>query len=181
MNGSAALLSLTIDRLATPIGVALLVVDANGALCALDWEDYEDRMRRLLGRFHGAVRLIEGEATAARALLARYFAGELVALDAIAIRTLGGTPFQRGVWTALRAIPAGTVTSYGALALSLEAPGAMRAVGMANGSNPIGVVVPCHRVIGANGTLTGYGGGLERKRWLLQHEGALRHSTPRLL
>ena len=83
-----------------------------------------------------------------------------------------GTPFQRRVWAALRAIPAGETTSYGALARLLDAPGASRAVGLANGANPIGIVVPCHRVIGADGSLTGFGGGLARKQWLLQHEGA---------
>jgi len=84
---------------------------------------------------------------------------------------VAGTPFQRKVWTALRTIPVGTTTNYGALAARLDVPKAVRAVGHANGSNPISIVVPCHRVIGANGSLTGYGGGLERKRWLLQHEG----------
>lgn len=180
MNGSAAPLTLTVDRMPTPIGVSLLAVDAKGALCALDWDEYEDRLERLVARFGGAVRLVEGEAPAVRALLERYFSGDLAALDAIEIRTLGGTPFQRRVWTALRAIPAGTTTSYGALARLLDVPGAMRAVGMANGANPIGVVVPCHRVIGADGTLTGYGGGLERKSWLLRHEGALPPAVPEL-
>jgi methylated-DNA-[protein]-cysteine S-methyltransferase len=84
---------------------------------------------------------------------------------------LAGTPFQRSVWSALRRIPAGTTTSYGALAEHIERPTAVRAVGHANGANPISVVVPCHRVIGADGSLTGYGGGLDRKRWLLAHEG----------
>ena len=84
---------------------------------------------------------------------------------------VAGTPFQRKVWTALPKIPTGTTMSYGALAAKLNAPNAMRAVGHANGSNPISVVVPCHRLIGANGTLVKYGGGLERKRWLLEHEG----------
>jgi methylated-DNA-[protein]-cysteine S-methyltransferase len=84
---------------------------------------------------------------------------------------VGGTPFQRKVWAALPAIPAGTTMSYGALAAKLDAPRAMRAVGHANGSNPISVVVPCHRLIGASGSLVKYGGGLQRKRWLLRHEG----------
>ena len=85
----------------------------------------------------------------------------------------GGTPFQRAVWDALRAIPYGTTTSYGALARRLGDPRATRAVGAANGQNPIPIVVPCHRVVGSRGELTGFGGGLERKRWLLEHEGAL--------
>jgi methylated-DNA-[protein]-cysteine S-methyltransferase len=86
---------------------------------------------------------------------------------------VAGTPFQHKVWTALPKIPAGTTMSYGALAARLDVPKAMRAVGHANGSNPISVVVPCHRLIGANGSLVKYGGGLERKRWLLEHEGVV--------
>ena len=85
---------------------------------------------------------------------------------------VAGTPFQQKVWNALPKIPAGTTLSYGALAAKLKMPKAVRAVGHANGSNPISVVLPCHRLIGANGSLVKYGGGLQRKRWLLQHEGA---------
>ncbi|MGL4287365.1 MAG: methylated-DNA--[protein]-cysteine S-methyltransferase, partial [Phreatobacter sp.] len=95
------------------------------------------------------------------------------AIDAIAITT-STTDFQAAVWSALRRIPAGKTMSYGALAAQLGRPNAARAVGHANGSNPISIVVPCHRLIGANAALTGYGGGIERKRWLLTHEGALR-------
>ena len=102
--------------------------------------------------------------------LQRYFAGKLQAIDEIAIET-GGTPFQSNVWRALRKIPVGTTLSYGRMAHRLKCPLAVRAVGFANGSNPICVVVPCHRLIGADGSLTGYGGGLERKQWLLEHEG----------
>jgi methylated-DNA-[protein]-cysteine S-methyltransferase len=101
--------------------------------------------------------------------LGAYFEGQLDALDRLPVAA-GGTPFQRLVWSALRTIPAGTTTSYGRLAASIGRPGASRAVGLANGANPIGIVVPCHRVIGAAGQLTGYGGGLDRKRWLLEHE-----------
>jgi methylated-DNA-[protein]-cysteine S-methyltransferase len=90
----------------------------------------------------------------------------------------GGTPFQRAVWTGLTTIAPGQTLSYGALAARLGCPSAVRAVGTANGSNPISVVVPCHRVIGADGTLTGYGGGLTRKRWLLNHEGAAFRDQP---
>jgi len=84
-----------------------------------------------------------------------------------------GTPFQQRVWTALLDIPHGVTISYGELATRLGDPKASRAVGLANGRNPISIVIPCHRVIGANGNLTGYGGGLDRKEWLLRHEGAL--------
>jgi methylated-DNA-[protein]-cysteine S-methyltransferase len=163
----------TLDRLQTPIGTALLVTDAEGALRALDWEDYEPRMRQLLRLQYGVPVLENARAPAGiRAALSAYFAGELACLDAIKWR-VAGTAFQRKVWTALRAIPVGTTTSYGALAARLDMPTAVRAVGHANGSNPISVVVPCHRVIGANGSLTGYGGGLQRKRWLLEHEGVV--------
>jgi len=105
-----------------------------------------------------------------RAALSRYFEGDLDSLGTIRWR-VAGTPFQRRVWTALPTIPAGRTMSYGALAAQLKMPRAVRAVGHANGANPISVVIPCHRLIGANGSLVKYGGGLERKRWLLKHEG----------
>jgi methylated-DNA-[protein]-cysteine S-methyltransferase len=97
-----------------------------------------------------------------------YFAGELMRFD-VALDTRG-TPFQRRVWDALQAVPYGTTTTYGALAALIGEPRAIRAVGAANGRNPISVIVPCHRLVGADGSLTGYGGGLDRKRWLLEHE-----------
>ena len=160
-----------LDRLQTPIGTALLVTDADGILRALDWEDHEPRMRELLRRQYGALAVDNAQAPDdVRAALSGYFAGELDRLSTIRWR-VAGTAFQRQVWTALTTIPAGTTMSYGALAAKLNAPKAMRAVGHANGSNPISVVVPCHRLIGANGALVKYGGGLERKRWLLEHEG----------
>ena len=105
----------------------------------------------------------------------RLFAGELSAIDDLPVES-GGTEFQRAAWKALRRIPAGETRSYGAQAAAIGRPAAVRAVGLANGANPIGVIVPCHRVVGANGTLTGYAGGLERKRWLLAHE-ASQHGT----
>jgi methylated-DNA-[protein]-cysteine S-methyltransferase len=160
-----------LDRLPTPIGIALLVTDADGALRALDWEDYEPRMKELLRRQYGAVVLQDARSPQAiRAALSGYFKGDLDRLDTIKWR-IAGTPFQRKVWTALPKIPPGRTMSYGALAAKLDRPNAMRAVGHANGSNPISVVLPCHRLIGANGSLVKYGGGLERKRWLLAHEG----------
>jgi methylated-DNA-[protein]-cysteine S-methyltransferase len=161
----------SLDRLPTPIGIALLVTDAEGALRALDWEDYEPRMRELLRLYYGAPVLKDARTPDdIRAALSRYFAGDLDRLSTIRWR-VAGTPFQRKVWTALPTIPAGTTMSYGALAAQLDMPRAIRAVGTANGSNPISVVVPCHRLIGASGSLVKYGGGLERKRWLLRHEG----------
>jgi methylated-DNA-[protein]-cysteine S-methyltransferase len=161
------------DRVETPIGIALIVTDAEGALRALDWEDYEPRLRKLLRLHYGAPILRTTRAPDdIRAALSGYFAGDLVSLNAIKW-SVAGTPFQRKVWNALRTIPAGTTMSYGALAAQLDMPSAVRAVGLANGANPISVVVPCHRVIGTSGSLTGYGGGLERKRWLLEHEGVV--------
>jgi O-6-methylguanine DNA methyltransferase len=166
---------LSLDRYSSPIGTILLVTDADDVLRALDFEEYETRMRRLLAQHYGAVALSEGKAPAAlRAALDAYFAGALAAFDGLAVAT-GGTAFQREVWAGLRKIAPGTTLSYGALAQKLGRPGASRAVGLANGANPIGIVVPCHRVIGAGGTLTGYAGGLARKRWLLDHEHAPVH------
>lgn len=163
--------SFGLDRLTTPIGIALLVTDAEGALRALDWEDYEHRMRELLRLHYGVVDLSDQPAPAAmRIALSGYFDGDLGQLSGIAWR-IAGTAFQQKVWTALAQIPAGTTMSYGALAARIDTPKAIRAVGHANGSNPISVVLPCHRLIGADGSLVKYGGGLERKRWLLRHEG----------
>jgi methylated-DNA-[protein]-cysteine S-methyltransferase len=164
-----------LDRLETPIGIALLVTDADGALRALDWEDYAPRMKELLRRQYGAVVLRDARSPQeVRVALSGYFKGDLDRLNRIKWR-VAGTPFQRQVWTALPKIPPGSTMSYGALAAKLDAPNAMRAVGHANGSNPISVVLPCHRLIGANGALVKYGGGLERKRWLLAHEGVALH------
>jgi len=163
---------LLLDRLSTPIGEALLVTDEAGRLRALDWSDYEARMADLLRRHYGSLRPHTGAAPAEiKRRLRTYFAGDVGCLAAIAWCT-AGTPFQRQVWTALTTIPHGTTLSYAALAEKLGRPKAVRAVGLANGANPVSVVVPCHRVIGSDGTLTGYGGGLARKRWLLRHEGA---------
>lgn len=151
-----------------------MVTDERARLVAVDWTDHVPRMHRLLSCQRGvsADALVPGSMPEpVRCALTRYFAGVLDALDALAVDPVG-TPFQREVWSALRRIPPGTTWSYGALAATIGRPRAVRAVGMANGANPIGVVVPCHRVIGADRSLTGYGGGLARKRWLLTHEGA---------
>jgi len=161
-----------IDRIASPLGTLLVVCDDAGRLRALDFHDYEARLQRLLHTHYGerGFELTTGRAPAAVAdALAAFFAGALHAIDSIEVRT-GGTAFQRRVWSALRQIPAGVTESYGELARAIGKPGAARAVGFANGANPVVVVVPCHRVIGADGSLTGFGGGIERKRWLLEHE-----------
>jgi len=163
---------LAIDRFETPLGVALLATDEDGRLRAFDWSDYEPRQLKLVARYNGDVPIREGAAPAkTRAALTAYFDGELHAIEAIAWRTRG-TSFQLACWKALCDIPVGQTASYGEQAARIGKPKAVRAVGLANGSNPIGLVVPCHRVIGANGSLTGYGGGLHRKRWLLRHERA---------
>jgi methylated-DNA-[protein]-cysteine S-methyltransferase len=162
---------LRLDRMATPIGEALIVTDDAGILRAFDWADRQSGMTRLLRLHYGSVVPKPGAAPAGlQQLLRRYFEGDIGSLAAIEWRT-DGTPFQRAVWHALTTIAPGETLSYGALAAKLGCPRSVRAVGMANGANPISVVVPCHRVIGADGSLTGYGGGLERKRWLLHHEG----------
>jgi methylated-DNA-[protein]-cysteine S-methyltransferase len=161
-----------LEHFPTPIGTMLLVTDDRERLRALDWKEYEDRMRRLLRLHYGSGwSLSPGSSPRVHAALEAYFAGDITAIDRVPTETRG-TPFQRAVWAALRRIPAGDTMSYGALAARIDRRSAVRAVGRANGANPIGIVVPCHRVIGADMSLTGYGGGLERKRWLLRHEGA---------
>lgn len=161
------------ERFETPTGEMVLLTDEQGLVHALDWQDHHERTARLLGRYYRNLRLELREARQAslakRALLA-YFAGRLDAIDEVRVAN-SGTDFQNQVWTALRRIPSGKTSSYGALAQSIGRPAAVRAVGLANGANPIAIIVPCHRVIGADASLTGYGGGLERKRWLLAHEG----------
>jgi methylated-DNA-[protein]-cysteine S-methyltransferase len=168
-----------IESLPTPTGPMRLVTDDQGHVRALDWDDCADRLDRLLRLQYGEGRtLVEprAEASDARRALEAYFAGEISAIEALKVKT-GGTPFQREVWSALREIPTGKTASYGEIAARIGRQKAVRAVGMANNGNPVAIVVPCHRVIGADGSLTGYGGGLERKLWLLRHEGALVHSV----
>ena len=164
--------SFSVGRLDTPIGPALTVTDAGGVLRAFDWEDHAERIRQLLRLQYGAVELKVDAAPpkAIRAALSNYFKGDLDALKTIEW-CVNGTPFQRRVWNALPKIPAGQTMTYGVLAAKLGSPNAMRAVGHANGSNPISLVIPCHRLIAANGSLVKYGSGLARKRWLLTHEG----------
>jgi methylated-DNA-[protein]-cysteine S-methyltransferase len=172
------------DRLESAIGTLLLIHDREGHVRALDFHDFESRMRRLLRLHYGAEGhdfTIEDRAapTAIRRALSDYFLGDLYAINSIPVTT-GGTSFQREVWAALRTIKAGTTLSYGALARQLGRAKSVRAVGLANGANPVAIVIPCHRVIGTDGSLTGYGGGISRKRWLLLHEGvALEKSATR--
>jgi methylated-DNA-[protein]-cysteine S-methyltransferase len=159
------------ETIATPIRQMIIVTDRENRLRAVDWEDCRPRMDRLLKRHCGPrldLRQAPG-ATAARRSLQAYFAGKLEAINDLPLMT-NGTEFQRAVWDALRRIPAGQTASYGTLAAEIGCPKAVRAVGLANGANPLPIFVPCHRVIGSNGSLTGFGGGLNRKRWLLAHE-----------
>lgn len=145
------------ERVPSPIGDVVLRHDGM-ALHALDFDDPEAASAVAESAFARAVRA--------------YFAGDLQALEDLPVR-VQGTPFETAVWQALRQIPVGQTWSYAALATALGRPKAVRAVGRANGRNPVSLVLPCHRVIGADGRLVGYGGGLERKAWLLRHEGAL--------
>jgi methylated-DNA-[protein]-cysteine S-methyltransferase len=168
---------LYMDRVESPIGTLLLIHDPEGRIRALDFHDLETRMRRLLRLHYGAdgndFTLEDRTAPSAiQCALRDYFAGDLAATDAIPVAT-NGTPFQRDVWAALRTIRAGTTLSYGALARQLGRPNSVRAVGLANAANPVAIVVPCHRIVGTDGSLTGYGGGIDRKRWLLAHEGVV--------
>jgi methylated-DNA-[protein]-cysteine S-methyltransferase len=159
-------------RYPSPIGPIECLFD-DSSLVALDFEATSPRTLALLSRNLGTLDIDEApDRLKLGDTLDRYFAGELRALDELDVRRYG-TNFQQKVWAALRRIPAGETTNYQALARRLRVPQAQRAVGAANGANPISLVVPCHRVIGSDGTLVNYGGGIERKRWLLRHEGAL--------
>lgn len=160
------------DQMNSPVG-SILLVWKEDALCALGFDDREERVATSLRLRFGPVSLTRSAAPHRfRRSLEDYFAGDLDVLEKIPVDT-GGSPFQQSVWRMLREIPAGRTASYGQLAAKLGTPGAARAVGLANGMNPVAIVVPCHRVIGSSGKLVGYGGGLDRKRWLLTHEAAL--------
>ena len=186
------MLMLKSETIDTPLGELEIITDPQGQLRALEWADFHHRLLQLLVRHYGP----DQSSNISAALPAKsgakpgfslhqesveqnikqrisdYFAGDLAAIDTLPVAT-AGTEFQRTVWKMLRTIPCGQIMTYGQMAAQLGNPGASRAVGLANGSNPISVVVPCHRVIGSNGTLTGYAGGVERKKWLLVHEGYL--------
>lgn len=154
----------------TPLD-ALTLAAHDGRLCLLHFGSREGAVRATLHRWYpgDAIEHRRDPAGAATAL-AKYFSGQLDALDALGVE-LNGTPFQQRVWAALRRVRPGCTASYSEIAHAIGAPSAVRAVGAANGANPVAIVVPCHRIIGSNGTLTGYGGGLRRKEWLLRHEG----------
>ncbi|HEY8091336.1 MAG TPA: methylated-DNA--[protein]-cysteine S-methyltransferase [Polyangiaceae bacterium] len=174
--------TLLIDRLPTPVGPFALVADEEGRLRAAGFLDEHPRMERQVlawSRLRDARLEERANPHGLTGVMARYFDGDLAALDGLPVLA-EGTAFQRRVWEALRRIPCGETWSYARLARHIGRPTAVRAVGLANGANPVAVVVPCHRVIGSDGTLTGYGGGLQRKRWLLRHEGCAPRGTPTL-
>jgi len=154
----------------SPLGTMICVRTPDG-ICALDFLERWPLVQSRLARRFGNVSISNVGSRAVTDALTSYFTGLLDALDAVAVDA-SGTPFQQRVWAALRRIPIGQTTSYGQLAARLGCPNAARAVGLANGRNPVAIIVPCHRVIGADGSLTGYAGGIERKRWLLAHEHA---------
>jgi methylated-DNA-[protein]-cysteine S-methyltransferase len=157
----------------SPLG-PLTVSAGSGLLMGVEFGDNRaDFEHELVGRLRrvGVAKQHDAPAGAVSALRA-YFAGDLQALDRLAVDPIG-TPFQQQVWTVLRTVKAGRTASYADIARAIGAPNSTRAVGAANGANPIAIVVPCHRIIGSGGSLVGYGGGLDRKRWLLEHEGVL--------
>src|SRR5205085_4752211 len=154
---------MTSDLIESPIGTIVIVCDED-ALASLYFLDRNPEAAS------GATRAHDPLGYSSR--IKNYFDGDLAALDRIAVRP-AGTPFQQLVWNVLRTIPAGRTDTYGHIAERIGRPSASRAVGLANGQNPISLVIPCHRVIGTNGKLIGYGGGLDRKQWLLEHEGAI--------
>ena len=161
---------ITLASYASPIGPLMLAANG-GRVCMLHFDTDEKGARKEIAKWFPDVEVKVGkDPGGAVSVLRRYFKGDLNSLDEIEVE-MYGTPFQRRVWDALRSVRAGTTASYSGLAATIGAPSAIRAVGAANGANPVAVIVPCHRVIGSNGSLTGYGGGLDRKRWLLQHEG----------
>ena len=154
----------------TPID-ALTLAARGGRLCVLHFGAREAPVRQMLHRWYpGEVIEHKRDPAGAATALAKYFSGQLDVLDSVAVE-LNGTPFQQRVWEALRTVRAGQTASYSTIARVVGTPSATRAVGAANGANPVAIVVPCHRIVGSDGSLTGYGGGLRRKEWLLRHEG----------
>jgi methylated-DNA-[protein]-cysteine S-methyltransferase len=164
-------MSIEVASVDSPLGPIHVAARA-GVLWALSFDDYWDHEQQRLHRRAAGEALVRARCAATVSALERYFAGDLEAIADLPADP-GGTPFQARVWRALRDIPAGRTWSYRALAAAIGEPAAIRAVGAANGRNPIPIVIPCHRAVGADGGLVGYGGGLERKAWLLRHEGAV--------
>lgn len=157
----------------TPVGTVRIAVRGAGAdetVVACGFADHWDGITATVSPRFAGEEWVEGTSEAATAL-GRYLDGDIGAIDDLPVDA-GGSDFQARVWAELRRIPAGTTCSYADIARALGQPTATRAVGTANGRNPVSIVVPCHRVVRADGALGGYGGGLDRKTWLLGHEGA---------
>jgi methylated-DNA-[protein]-cysteine S-methyltransferase len=168
-------MQIPVAELETPIGTLTMLATPEG-LCAVTFQGRAAEIRPWLERRFGEFELKHvASLPQITSPLREYFKGDLTALDRIPVDA-GGTEFQQRVWTRLRKVRAGSTIAYGDLARAIERPAAVRAVAAANAHNPVPIVVPCHRVIAANGSLWGYGGGLPRKQWLLQHEGALGRS-----
>src|SRR5262245_270259 len=168
------MLTLTRSALATPLG-PMLALATDTALCALEFAGPKKRLTKLERRLRlhfPPHTIVDGETPViarTRDWLAAYFDGTDADVGDLPIE-MHGAEFEKRVWRVLLRIPLGGTRSYGSIAKELRSPGASRAVGLANGANPIAIVVPCHRVIGSSGSLVGYGGGLEKKEWLLDHE-----------
>jgi methylated-DNA-[protein]-cysteine S-methyltransferase len=177
--------------LGTPIGEMLALASEEG-LCALEFttvrgrprgKERPSRLNARLARWFPPHEIVDRETPTlrrTRAWLDAYFDGATAEVGDLPL-DMRGAPFEKRVWKALTQIAPGETTSYGAIAAALDSPGASRAVGAANGANPVSIIVPCHRVVGASGSLTGYGGGLDRKTWLLEHERRWRHQPQALL
>jgi len=165
------------DGIPSPLGTIVIAARA-GRLCAVDFEDCGDRMRaHLMSRYPLSELVASADPYGFSRALRAYLQGDVHAIDGLPVES-SGTPFQEAVWSALRRVPPGQTITYTDLAHRAGRPAAVRAAGAANARNPLAIVVPCHRVIGRSGSLTGYAGGVSRKRWLLVHEGAL-PNTPR--
>ena len=161
---------IALAQVESPVG-PLTIAARDERVCLLHFGPDDERVRRWLARWYpGRAVVGHNDPAGAVSVLSRYFEGDVDAIDAIAVE-MNGTPFQQRVWSALRRVRAGRTAAYAEIAREIGAPTAVRAVGAANGANPVAVIVPCHRIVGTNGSLTGYGGGLERKQWLLRHEG----------
>ena len=164
-------MKLIFDTFATPLGEMTAVVQGE-ALCLLDYSDCAERSEKILRRFGTYEKFIKANPLNIRGRIDAYFKGERDTFAGLRLDT-GGTAFQQSVWAALRAIPHGDTLSYRALAQIIGRPKAHRAVGTANGRNPISIIIPCHRVIASDGSLAGYAGGVARKAQLLTLEGSL--------
>lgn len=161
---------LSLSSLDSPLGPLILAATSQNHVVALDFEDNRPRLQAHLAR-HALISTPGEPPPPVAQALAAYFEGHLAALGQI-LTAAHGTPFQMRVWQALAQIPAGQTRTYGQIAASIGQPSASRAIGLANGQNPVSLIIPCHRVIGSTGSLTGYAGGTRRKSWLLAHEGA---------